>query len=61
MVEEVKFKAQRCFEGQWEGFLMMGGWDGDAAMGCGESDISRHLQFHACKVAAKTPCPSPSP
>lgn len=25
MVREVKFKAQRCFEGQWVGLLMMGG------------------------------------
>lgn len=44
MVREVKFKAQRCFEGQWEGLLMMGGC-GDANTGLQSLKISRHLQF----------------
>ena len=36
MVREVKFKAQRCFEGQWEGLLMVGGC-GDATLDWRES------------------------
>lgn len=43
MVREVKFKAQRCFEGQWEGLLMMGGC-GDATPDWREPEISRQLQ-----------------
>lgn len=39
MVREVKFKAQRSFEGQWEGLLMMGGC-GDATVDWGEPEIS---------------------
>lgn len=44
MVREVKFKAQRCFEGQWEG---QRGWV-DVGMqhkGRRGPEISRHLQF----------------
>lgn len=44
MAREVKFKARRCFEGQWEGLLMMAGCV-DATLDRGEPELSRHLQF----------------
>ncbi len=51
MVREVKFKAQRCFEGQWEVLLMMGGCR-DATLDCREPEISSSahpLQFSDVK------------
>jgi len=63
MVREVKFKAQRCFEGQWEGLLMMGGC-GDVSLDRTEPEVSGHLQFPDMKekcAAAQAGCPVPFP
>lgn len=44
MTGEVKFKSRRCFEGQWEGLMMMGRCL-DATSDRGEPELSRQLQF----------------
>lgn len=53
MVREVKFKAQRCFEGQWEGRLMMGGCEGEKQT---RLKRVRHLQAPAIFLIWKKVC-----
>lgn len=55
MVREVKFKAQRCFEGQWEGYWMM------MMLHRTEQDLKSTAQLICCclHMCTKTSCLCP--